>query len=81
MRAGIAHSQSVIAGLDPAIHLLRKNLSKRMDARVKPAHDESALLRRSGKFCRGGINCRARNAPAQPKTVVLRGISAWHGVC
>jgi hypothetical protein len=26
----------VIAGLDPAIHLLRK----RMDARVKPAHDE-----------------------------------------
>jgi hypothetical protein len=33
----------VIAGLDPAIHLLRKTLSKRMDARVKPAHD--ALLR------------------------------------
>jgi hypothetical protein len=27
---------SVIAGLDPAIHLLRR----KMDARVKPAHDE-----------------------------------------
>jgi len=26
----------VIAGLDPAIHLLRET----MDARVKPAHDE-----------------------------------------
>jgi hypothetical protein len=30
----------VIAGLDPAIHLLRKTPAKRMDARVKPAHDE-----------------------------------------
>ena len=31
---------SVIAGLDPAIHLLRKNaLAKRMDPRVKPAGD------------------------------------------
>jgi hypothetical protein len=29
----------VIAGLDPAIHPLRKSLSKMMDARVKPAHD------------------------------------------
>jgi hypothetical protein len=29
----------VIAGLDPAIHPLRKTLAKRMDARVKPAHD------------------------------------------
>jgi hypothetical protein len=28
----------VIAGLDPAIHPLRKTLAK-MDARVKPAHD------------------------------------------
>jgi hypothetical protein len=27
-------------GLDPAIHLLRKILPKKMDARVKPAHDE-----------------------------------------
>jgi hypothetical protein len=31
---------SVIAGLDPAIHPLRKILAKMMDARVKPAHDE-----------------------------------------
>jgi hypothetical protein len=29
-------SITVIAGLDPAIHLFRKM----MDARVKPAHDE-----------------------------------------
>jgi hypothetical protein len=37
---------AVIAGLDPAIHHLRKalskskTLSKRMDARVKPGHDK-----------------------------------------
>jgi hypothetical protein len=31
----------VIAGLDPAIHPLRKSLSRRMmDARVKPGHDD-----------------------------------------
>jgi hypothetical protein len=30
----------VIAGLDPAIHLFRK----KMDARVKPAHDAGGLL-------------------------------------
>jgi hypothetical protein len=31
----------VIAGLDPAIHpLLQNTLSRLMDARVKPAHDE-----------------------------------------
>jgi hypothetical protein len=33
-------ADSVIAGLDPAIHSLRKTLAKVMDARVKPAHDE-----------------------------------------
>jgi hypothetical protein len=33
--------QSVIAGLDPAIHPSSKNAFRRMmDARVKPAHDE-----------------------------------------
>jgi len=32
---------SVIAGLDPAIHLL----VKRMDARVKPAHDVGGSVR------------------------------------
>jgi hypothetical protein len=31
---------AVIAGLDPAIHHLRKILSKRKDARVKPGHDK-----------------------------------------
>jgi hypothetical protein len=34
-----------MAGLDPAIHPLRKNaLAKMMDARVKPAHDEINFL-------------------------------------
>ena len=34
-------AQFVMAGLDPAIHRFRKNpLLKRMDARVKPAHDD-----------------------------------------
>jgi hypothetical protein len=34
------HETFVIAGLDAAIHPLRKILAKKMDARVKPAHDE-----------------------------------------
>jgi hypothetical protein len=29
----------VIAGLDPAIHLLRKTISQLMDARIKSGHD------------------------------------------
>ena len=34
------NTKTVIAGLDPAIHLpSRKLLAKMMDARVKPAHD------------------------------------------
>jgi hypothetical protein len=33
-----------MAGLDPAIQLSPKGLAKRMDARVKPAHDESNLV-------------------------------------
>jgi hypothetical protein len=36
-------ASSVIAGLDPAIHLLRMNLSKTMDTRVKPAYDDVHL--------------------------------------
>jgi hypothetical protein len=32
---------AVIAGLDPAIHPFAKFLAKQMDARVKPAHDDS----------------------------------------
>jgi len=39
-RTGTVPNLSVIAGLDPAIHPLRKSLAKMMDARVKPAHDE-----------------------------------------
>jgi hypothetical protein len=36
----IAKTKTVIAGLNPAIHLpSRKVLAKMMDARVKPAHD------------------------------------------
>ncbi|TMJ65430.1 MAG: ABC transporter [Alphaproteobacteria bacterium] len=36
-----------MAGLDPAIHPLRKNLlAKKMDARVKPAHDDVKINRR-----------------------------------
>jgi hypothetical protein len=31
---------SVIAGLDPAIHRPERNAYFSMDARVKPAHDE-----------------------------------------
>jgi hypothetical protein len=50
-RCGILHFaepgpyqiKRVIAGLDPAIHPLRKSLAKMMDARVKPAHDEVYL--------------------------------------
>jgi hypothetical protein len=37
---------TVIAGLDPAIHRLRKSLAKGMDARVKPGHDEFSVGRR-----------------------------------
>jgi hypothetical protein len=44
LRAGVGRygfRQIVVAGLDPAIHLLEKSFFV-MDARVKPAHDESA---------------------------------------
>jgi hypothetical protein len=36
----VSPAEGVIAGLDPAIHLLcQDSFAKRMDARVKPAHD------------------------------------------
>jgi hypothetical protein len=35
---------SVIAGLDPAIHHAESTLLFPMDARVKPAHDESVVV-------------------------------------
>jgi hypothetical protein len=34
----------VMAGLDPAIHLLRKVLAKKMDPRVKPAGDQRGCM-------------------------------------
>jgi hypothetical protein len=43
---GWHYLSSVIAGLDPAIHLLRKtHLTKRMDPRVKPAGDAGEWIR------------------------------------
>jgi hypothetical protein len=37
-------SETVIAGLDPAIHPLCETLlAKKMDARVKPGHDRGGL--------------------------------------
>jgi hypothetical protein len=36
--------QIVIAGLDPAIHLLETTHFFEMDAPVKPAHDESRIV-------------------------------------
>jgi hypothetical protein len=38
---------SVIAGIDPAIHRLEKIPAKKMNARVKPAHDNHGLYERS----------------------------------
>ncbi len=35
---------ALIAGLDPAIHLLEAKNVFTMDARVKPAHDGSGLV-------------------------------------
>jgi hypothetical protein len=37
--------RDVIAGLDPAIHHLESTLFFQMDARVKPAHDESTITK------------------------------------
>jgi hypothetical protein len=52
-------THSVIAGLDPAIHLLRKMVLRRlMDARVKPGHDECRHLDSKHTFATS-----PRNAP------------------
>ena len=41
-----------MAGLDPAIHPLRKTFAKKMDTRVKPAYDASAAsLAEPGEDC------------------------------
>src|ERR1700761_3733135 len=39
-RVIVTFFQLVMAGLDPALHHFKKILAKKMDARVKPAHDE-----------------------------------------
>jgi hypothetical protein len=39
------------------------------------------VRREGGKFCRGGINCRARDAPEWQETGILSAFSAWHGAC
>jgi hypothetical protein len=40
-------SSTVIAGLDPAIHRAKRTFDFLMDARVKPAHDDLTLGRRT----------------------------------
>ena len=40
-----------MAGLDPAIHLF----SKKMDARVKPAHDDGEMVRASFHLIASGL--------------------------
>ena len=47
-----------MAGLDPAIHLLRKNLFK-MDTRVKPGHDDVC--------CVTGLNRHRFISPITPR--------------
>jgi hypothetical protein len=36
----------VMAGLDPAIHVLARTKKKRVDARVKPGHDDRKFRER-----------------------------------
>src|SRR5690242_8673111 len=59
MRMGVSPYSAVIAGLDPAIHLLREAFLL-MDARVKPAHDEGS------KSCRRAAVGWAAPAPCPP---------------
>ena len=57
----------VIAGLDPAIHPFRKN--KKMDARVKPAHDGGEQ-----RFNSSGIRCSVpATAPSWAAIAVCKG--------
>jgi hypothetical protein len=56
----------VITGLDPVIHLLRKNLLRRlMDARIKSGHDEGEGVSRvmtAGSVARSyAMNCHGFN--------------------
>jgi hypothetical protein len=58
----------VIAGLDPAIHRLRKTLAKMMDTRVKPAYGAQcvAVIASEAKQSRSraeGLDCFVASAP------------------
>ena len=52
----------VITGLDPVIHLLRKNLLRRlMDARIKSGHDEGEGMTARGVARSYAMNCHGFN--------------------
>jgi hypothetical protein len=54
-----ASISAVIAGLDPAIHLFRKNFdAKKMDPRVKAAGDAAG----AGKYWTNSTGTRSRTA-------------------
>jgi hypothetical protein len=69
-----ADFEIVITGLDPVIHLLRRNASRRlMDARIKTGHDKShsrdanrarGVAKTSALKNRGRGECRVPDAPA-----------------
>jgi hypothetical protein len=54
-------AQFVIAGLDPAIHRTEEKAVFLMDARVKPAHDESWILRTGITHRNSRGDCRGRD--------------------
>ncbi len=58
-----ADSHDVIAGLDPAIHQ-----AKKMDARVKPAHDDQIAAGAPGCF----IGCAFANASSFMQVSTMR---------
>jgi enoyl-CoA hydratase len=96
-RAGYTHSDPVIAGLDPAIHLLRKKLlPKWMDPRVEPAGDRLLPWRLCGQRaqCAGSdikeINRTGRMVTTDTLLRAIPGvgiplvkpvIAALHGYC
>jgi len=50
----------VIAGLDPAIHHFGTEIVFTMDARVKPAHDESGFVKLGISYC--ALRARQKDA-------------------
>jgi hypothetical protein len=51
-----------------------------MDARVKPAHDETVLLRR-GKILPPRHQLPGAKRTGAAESCWFMGFSAWHGVC